>query len=87
MPRPAGLACVRCGAAYPLTRYAFDCDRCRGEAPANLTVMYDDRALAGIRRETVAAGPATLWRWAPFLPVEARDVVSLGEGGTPLVPA
>ncbi len=87
MPRPAGLACVRCGAAYPLTRYAFDCDRCRGEAPANLTVMYDDRALAGIRRETVAAGPPTLWRWAPFLPVEARDAVSLAEGGTPLVPA
>jgi threonine synthase len=78
---------VRCGAAYPVTRYAFDCDRCRGEAPANLTVTYADDALAGIRRDAVAGGPPTLWRWAPFLPVEARDAVSLGEGGTPLVPA
>ncbi len=85
MPRPAGLACVRCGAAYPVTRYAFDCDRCRGEAPANLTVTYEDQAFAGLRREAVAAGPPTLWRWAPFLPVAAGDAVSLGEGGTPLV--
>jgi threonine synthase len=70
-----------------MTRDAFDCDRCRGVAPANLTVSYDDGALVGIRRETVAAGPPTLWRWAPFLPVAERDAVSLGEGGTPLVAA
>jgi threonine synthase len=84
---PAGLACVRCGAAYPLERYASDCDRCRGEAPASLTVTYGKDALSGVRREALTAGPPTLWRWAPFLPVDASDAVSLGEGMTPLVPA
>jgi threonine synthase len=84
---PAGLACVRCGAAYPLERYASDCDRCRGEAPASLTVKYPKDAFSGVRREALVSGPPTLWRWAPFLPVDARDAVSLGEGMTPLVPA
>lgn len=87
MPAPSGLACVRCGAACPLTRHAFDCDRCRSRAPANLTVTYPPGALAGLRREAVAAGPPTLWRWAALLPVEATEAVSLGEGQTPLVPA
>jgi threonine synthase len=83
----AGLACVRCGAPYPLTRYAFDCDRCRAEAPANLTVTYAAGALRAIRREALAAGPPTLWRYADFLPADAHEAVSLGEGFTPLVSA
>lgn len=87
MASPAGLACVRCGAAYPISRYAVDCERCRGEAPANLTVTYAPDAFAGITRGAVASGPPTLWRYAAFLPVDARDAVSLGEGLTPLVPA
>ncbi len=87
MASPAGLACVRCGAAYPLDRYASDCDRCHGEAPASLTVTYSKDAFSGVRREALAAGPPTLWRWAPFLPLDAREAVSLGEGMTPLVPA
>ena len=82
-----GLACVRCGAAYPLARYASDCDRCHPEAPASLTVTYDKDAFSSVRREALAAGPPTLWRWAPFLPVVAREAVTLGEGMTPLVPA
>jgi threonine synthase len=86
MGSPAGLACVRCGAAYPLGRYAFDCDRCRGEAPASLTVTYAKEAFARVGRDTLTPGP-TLWRWAPFLPVDAGDAVSLGEGMTPLVRA
>lgn len=87
MASPTGLACVRCGAAYPLARYASDCVRCRAEAPASLTVTYDKDAFFSVRREALAAGPPTLWRWAPFLPVEAREAVTLGEGMTPLVPA
>ena len=87
MARPVGLACVRCGAVYPVTRYAFDCERCHGTAPANLTVTYAPAALAEASRDAWAAGPPTLWRYAALLPVEARDAVSLHEGLTPLVPA
>jgi len=87
VPSPTGLACVRCGAAYAVTRHASDCDRCRGAAPANLTVTYAAGAFSAVRREALLAGPPTLWRYAPFLPVDARDAVSLGEGLTPLVRA
>jgi threonine synthase len=33
----------------------------------------------------VAAGPASIWRYAPVLPPENGSIVSLGEGWTPLV--
>ncbi|MGW7103134.1 pyridoxal-phosphate dependent enzyme [Streptomyces sp. NPDC054838] len=33
-----------------------------------------------------AAGPASLWRYAPVLPLQGEVPVSLGEGLTPLVP-
>jgi threonine synthase len=38
-------------------------------------------------RRDVAAGPATMWRYAPVLPVSNSCVVSLGEGWTPLISA
>ena len=84
MGRPVGLACVRCGAEHPLDGYADDCGRCRGVAPANLTVRYAE-AVPGFRREQLAGRAPTLWRYAEALPVEPEDAVSLGEGVTPLV--
>ncbi len=84
MARAEALACVRCGERYPLTAWAEDCARCRGEAPANLTVRYATEP-PPLSREAIASGPRTLWRWAEALPVEAADAVSLGEGSTPLV--
>ena len=37
-------------------------------------------------REALKSAPATLWRYAPVLPVsDPRHVVSLGEGWTPLL--
>ncbi len=53
-----------------------------------LLVRYDlDMVRAMIPRAMVAARPTDLWRWRELLPVRAtRDVVSLGEIETPLVP-
>ena len=53
-----------------------------------LEARYD---LARVRREvprdTITAGPATLWRYAPLLPVaDPAHPVSLAEGWTPLLP-
>ncbi len=84
MATPVALACIRCGARYPLAQYASDCPGCRPTAPSNLTVVYD-RALAplaGVARDAVTS---TLWRYADALPVDAADAVSLGEGLTPLL--
>jgi threonine synthase len=63
------------------------CDRCFG--PLEATYDYDGIA-AAISRATVEAGPDSLWRYRDLLPVptdDTRDLVWLGGGLTPLVPA
>ncbi|MGH8619116.1 MAG: threonine synthase [Burkholderiales bacterium] len=60
-------------------------------APAG-TFLYARYDLDRIRREVtvedIAAGPASLWRYAALLPIEApAHAVSLGEGFTPLLKA
>ena len=48
MARPAALACISCGADYPLTHFAEACPVCRAAGtPSNLTVRYDAPAGAG----------------------------------------
>jgi len=88
MPFPSALACVRCGAHYPLRRYVGDCPVCRAaKAPANLTVVYDPAPGGDLDRAHLPIKPASMWRWDAFLPARAQDAVTLGEGGTPLLPA
>src|SRR6202165_902763 len=57
------------------------------ECGGPLLVRYDlEKTKATWRREAVASGPPTLWRYAPVLPVrDASSIVSLGEGMTPLL--
>jgi threonine synthase len=57
------------------------------ECGGPLLVRYDlEKTKATWKREAVAAGPPTLWRYAPVLPVrDTRSIVSLGEGMTPLL--
>jgi threonine synthase len=61
------------------------CDLCFGP----LEVKYDYGELArDVSRESIAAGPNSLWRYRGLLPVEGDgDLVTLGEGMTPLVHA
>ncbi len=88
MPRPAALACISCGADYPLTHYATDCPACRrAGAPSNLTVRYGSPPGAGLARDALPRpGPLTggLWRF-DFMPLPADAAITLGEGATPLV--
>lgn len=52
-----------------------------------LRARYDlERIRRELTRDTVASGPASLWRYAPLLPVAHPErAVSLGEGWTPLL--
>src|SRR5687767_4950253 len=55
-----------------------------------LLARYDlDRAAVTLTRETLASRRTRgLWRWAEILPVSRWEaVLTLGEGGTPLLPA
>lgn len=88
MPLPRALACVRCGAPYPVDRFADDCPACRQSgAPANLTVAYEAPPGQGSARAATSPRPRSMWRWEAFLPAPAADAVTLGEGDTPLLPA
>jgi len=45
-----------------------------------------DRIAREVDRDRIAGGPATLWRYAPLLPVsDPSRAVTLGEGYTPLI--
>jgi threonine synthase len=77
------LRCRSCAAEYALEDLGT-CTACFGP----LDPVYDWDALAcTVTRETISAGPASIWRYAPLLPVEAPTDVRLAPGFTPLVRA
>lgn len=59
------------------------------ECGGPLLVRYDlAQVRAEWKRESLAGAPASMWRYAPLLPVrDPAHIVSLGEGMTPLVKA
>ncbi|NEO27064.1 MAG: pyridoxal-phosphate dependent enzyme, partial [Kamptonema sp. SIO4C4] len=53
---------------------------------APLEVAYDyDKIRATVTRESIEAGPNSIWRYRPFLPVATDNVIDVGTGMTPLV--
>ncbi|NJL21391.1 MAG: threonine synthase, partial [Leptolyngbyaceae cyanobacterium SM1_3_5] len=53
-----------------------------------LEVSYDYSQLQRtVTRETIAAGPNSIWRYRPFLPVQTDNYIDVGTGMTPLVQA
>lgn len=55
------------------------------ETFAPLEVAYDyDAIREQVSRESIAAGPNSIWRYKPFLPVTG-DVIDVGTGMTPLI--
>ena len=80
----SGLICRNCGASYPLgAQHA--CSECFGP----LEIGYDADALARVTRADIEAGPHSIWRYAPLLPVgqDAATRVEFGTGMTPLIRA
>ncbi|MCL5290971.1 MAG: pyridoxal-phosphate dependent enzyme, partial [Actinobacteria bacterium] len=78
-----GLKCRECGLEYPLAAIHV-CEYCFGP----LEVVYDYDAIGReVSRESIAAGPRSIWRYAALLPVDVNFVVDLGTGFTPLVRA
>ena len=76
------LICKGCGAQHPLDA-RFACDRCFGP----LEAAYDLEAAArDVTRESIAAGPRTMWRWSAFLPVDTPPR-GLPVGASPLIAA
>ena len=80
MKKINGLKCKECAREFE-AKALHVCDFCFGP----LEVVYDYKAIRHVvSRQSIQEGPLSLWRYWPFLPVETRDVLSLGEGFTPL---
>ena len=87
MARPH-LVCVRCGAATPLGPAFEGCLACPGGEPRPaLEVVYDYPTLAAAGTlKAWASRAGGLWRFRELLPpAPDATVLSLAEGGTPLV--
>lgn len=77
------LKCKECGAEYE-PKATHVCELCFGP----LEVKYDyDWLRKTVTRETIQAGPNSIWRYRPFLPVETDNVIDVGTGMTPLLQA
>jgi threonine synthase len=77
------LECARCARTYDADRLWNLCE-CGGP----LLVRYDLKAAAAaVRPADLAGRPANMWRYREVLPVRHEEnVVTLGEGMTPLLP-
>jgi threonine synthase len=84
MAHVEALRCRECGRTYDIAPL-YTCEWCFGP----LEVAYDYEAIAAeISRESIEAGPATIWRYAPLLPVDPPSAeATLPVGWTPLVRA
>ena len=77
------LKCKECGAEYEL-KAIHVCEFCFGP----LEVAYDYNALRRtVTRESIQAGPHSIWRYRSFLPVATDNPIDVGTGMTPLVRA
>jgi threonine synthase len=77
------LTCRECARTYPAEALHV-CDYCFGP----LEVAYDYEGIAAnTSRESIAAGPRSIWRYANLLPATNDGAVDLGAGFTPLLRA
>ena len=78
-----GLSCKECGHPYEAGARHVCEDVCFGP----LEVVYDyDEIRRRVSRAAIEAGPASIWRYRDFLPIEG-DPIDVGTGFTPLLRA
>ena len=83
MSYATSLVCRECGNEAPLEPLNA-CDFCFGP----LEVDYDYDSMRGkVTRASIAAGPASIWRYLDLLPLDPTSIVDLGVGYTPLLRA
>ena len=83
MEKLKGLRCRECGRDYP-SAPVHVCEFCFGP----LEVDYQYEALKGVvTRQSIAAGPPSMWRYKDLLPIEGDVAVGHHVGFTPLIRA
>jgi len=83
MVAPMRLACSRCDSVFPTNALINVCRQCGSP----ILVLYDLSARPELRHE-IGSRAANMWRYREVLPPVADDeIVTLGEGITPLLPS
>jgi len=82
--------CINCGKEYPPDEWIYKgCEACKTENfVSNVVSVYDIDGIAEkVDKKTLEKRKDnTMWKYKEFLPVEnEKNIVSLGEGSTPLV--
>ena len=78
-----GLKCRECGRQYPKEPLHV-CEFCFGP----LEVDYNYEVIQkSISRESIEAGPESLWRYADLLPIDGEPTDGISSGFTPLIRA
>jgi threonine synthase len=79
------LRCPKCGAKYKLSKNPIFC-KTQG-CEARIDIHYDyTRLREVITKKILANRPLGVWSYFELLPIEnRRNIISLGEGGTPLL--
>lgn len=81
-----GLQCPLCGKQYPIEVRPKGCTEHR-DTPSNLVPTYDYEAIyKAFDRNALPQRAPNMWRYREFLPARTEDIVTLGEGMTPLIP-
>jgi len=79
------IKCLDCGHTAPYFPTAVNCPRCNSQWRE---AEYDYDSLSKTFAENLKERPFNLWRYRELLPVRSPNpAISLGEGGTPLLPA
>src|SRR5512140_1941193 len=79
------LECLRCGEKLPFTRLVATCPKCQHDM---LDVRYDYAGLTEQLPTLLRERPFNMWRYRELLPLRnPANIISMGEGGTPLVPS
>jgi len=77
------LECMRCGTQLPFNRPPAACPACQHDL---LDVRYDYAAIGRQLPALLRERPFNMWRYFELLPIRDRsNIVTLGEGGTPLI--
>jgi threonine synthase len=85
MKKSVWIACPACGYRELLIQPLPACPRCRGEW---LDARYDYEAIRDRLGEVLLAPTRGMWRYWELLPLhDTANILTMGEGGTPLLPA
>lgn len=77
----ASLICTNCKERYPINSKIWRCPKCNG--PLEIEFEPEER----LNKDKIKQREPSMWRYHELIPVPKKEIITLGEGYTPLVSA